>query len=962
MGDRKQRRLEVLPDDTGAMRRREWLKLLGAGMALAGAEGCLRERQEKILPYTRQPPNVTPGIPRYYATSLPLDGFATGVLVLSHDGRPTKIEGNPDHPASLGATSIFDQAAIIDLYDPDRASSIRTPEGPSGMDPIIAHFAGPRADAGERLRFLLGSEGSPLMGHLLGRIRERFPKARFTFHDGSRPAFAGQGGRLAFGAPVQPQYDFGAAKVVLSLADDFLATGPFSVRYARQFASRRRVAKPTDSMNRLYAVETTFTATGTLADHRLRRKPSEIAWVAGRAAAEIANLPGVKRPPRAVLDALAHFRGGTADPVVLALARDLARNAGASIVTVGPGQPPIVHALGHLMNSMVGSERTAWNIAPTLVSLGDAEQDLGSLIAEIDAGAVETLVIVGNNPVYSAPVDLDLGRRIRSVATVLYLGSHEDETAAVADWFVPAAHPLESWGDATAYDGTTSLLQPLIKPMRGGRSAVEILSLFAGVDHPDDRRALESFWTARHPDDFQDFWPKALTTGVIAGTAAPRLDRPLATDAIARALAAHAPEPAVNEIEASFANDPNVHDGRFTNNAWLLEHPQPVTKLAWDNAAQIAPATAARLGLQTEDLVELELGGRRVRAPVIVVPGHADEAVTLHLGWGRGGALTLGREVGFDANRLRTSAAPSFASGLVIHKLPGAKHTLARSQLEMRTEGRPIAPFATLETFKKHTEFTAELRGPLPSMLPAYDMSGDQWAMTIDTSICTSCGACEVACRSENNVLVVGKEEVARGRIMSWLRIDQYFEGPIEAPSVTNEPMLCQHCEKAPCEYVCPVNATVHSGDGLNEMVYNRCVGTRFCSNNCPYKVRRFNWFDYNSEQPANRGRVQLQHNPDVTVRQRGVMEKCTYCVQRIREVEIHARVQNRAIRPGEVVTACQQACPTGAIQFGSLSHRGTKMVEWRNEPRSFEVLHDLGTRPRTVYLARIYNPNPEIG
>ncbi len=419
--------------------------------------------------------------------------------------------------------------------------------------------------------------------------------------------------------------------------------------------------------------------------------------------------------------------------------------------------------------------------------------------------------------------------------------------------------------------------------------------------------------------------------------------------------------PAGAAIEISFAPDPSVHDGRFTNNAWLLEHPKPVTKLTWDNATHVSPKTAERLSLADEAVVELELAGRRVRAPVLIVPGHADDAVTVHLGYGRTSGGSLARGVGFDANRLRMAAAPSFTSGLSIHRIAGETYPLARTQSHFRTEGRPIALSATLEEYRRDPAFTADLRGDLPNLMPPVPMSGEQWAMTIDTSICTGCSACLVACQAENNILVVGKEQVLVSREMSWLRIDTYFSGPPEDPGVVNEPMLCQHCERAPCEYVCPVNATVHSPDGLNEMVYNRCVGTRFCSNNCPYKVRRFNWFDWTDREPANRGLVTLQRNPDVTVRARGVMEKCTYCVQRIREVEIHARVEGRPIREGEIVTACQQTCPTGAIQFDSLNHPGSEMARRRAEPRRFDVLHELGTRPRTAYLARIHNPNPEI-
>ncbi len=944
--------------------RRRWIELVGASMALAGASGCQRLRGEKILPYTVNPRHVLPGVPRYYATSLELDGFATGVLCESHEGRPTKIEGNPDHPASLGATSALDQAAVLGLYDPDRAQAMRAPVPAPSWEAFFTRFAAPRPDAGERLRFLLAPTGSPLVASLVDRVRARFPRARFTFHAAARPGFAEEGARLAFGAPAQAVHDYRAADVILSLDDDFLASGPFSLRYARQWAERRRPASPDASMSRLYVAETMLTPTGTMADHRLRLRPSEVVTVAAKVAAEVAHAPGARNVSPALRDALARFRPAEDDRVIRAIAADLVRHAGAGVVTVGAGQPAIVHAIGHLIDVMTGNDgRTTWTIAPTLVDAGDAGQGLDALANELAAGAVDTLVILADNPAFTAPADLDLTARIAGATNVVYLGLYEDETAALANWFVPAAHPLESWGDAAAYDGTVGAVQPLLEPLYGGRTAAEILAVFAGVDRPAARDLLRAAWQARQLGrDFEDFWQRTIASGVVAGSASPPLARRADVGGIAAAIAAIKPPPAAaGALEIAFAPDPSVHDGRFANNPWLLEHPKPVTKLTWDNAAHLSQATAARLELADEDVVELELAGRRVRAPVLIVPGHADEAVTVHLGWGRTRGGSLAKGAGFDANRIRTAAAPSFAAGLSVHKLGGEKYELARTQGHFRTEGRPIALHATLAEYRKDPDFTAGQRGEQPSLMPPVNESGEQWAMTIDTSICTGCSACVQACQAENNILVVGKEQVLRSREMHWLRIDTYFHGPVESPGVVHEPMLCQHCEKAPCEYVCPVNATVHSPDGLNEMVYNRCVGTRFCSNNCPYKVRRFNWYDWTVQEPANAGFVMLQRNPDVTVRQRGVMEKCTYCVQRIREAEIHARVEQRAIREGEVMTACQEACPTRAIQFDSKQHTGSEMMKRREEPRVFYVLHELGTRPRTAYLARIDNPSEEI-
>ncbi|HSN97602.1 MAG TPA: 4Fe-4S dicluster domain-containing protein, partial [Candidatus Nanopelagicales bacterium] len=560
----------------------------------------------------------------------------------------------------------------------------------------------------------------------------------------------------------------------------------------------------------------------------------------------------------------------------------------------------------------------------------------------------------------------------------LYLGLYENETAADCRWFVPATHYLEAWGDARAWDGTVSTVQPLIRPLFEGRTATELLSVFAGERFPDARELLREAFRRRYQGaDFDTFWAATLRRGLIEGSALPRVDAEIDEARLAGAITAlaAAPRPAPWDaavknpgdvvVEASFLADPCVYDGRFANNAWLQELPKPITKLTWDNAALMSPTLARRLGVESEEVVELEIAGRRLRMPALIAPGHADGAVTLHLGYGRRGTEQLALGVGFDTYQLRLGGAP-FVPGLVVRRADAPRYPLALTQQHWQLHGRPIALATTLPYYREHPHFTEPLKGPLPSLLPEVktpldNPSGEQWAMTIDTSICTGCSSCVVACQAENNIMVVGKEGVKKSREMHWLRIDSYHGGLPEVPEVVHQPMLCQHCEKAPCEYVCPVNATVHSPDGLNEMIYNRCVGTRFCSNNCPYKVRRFNFFDYPDRVPVNDGLVRLQRNPMVTVRERGVMEKCTYCVQRIRRSDMQARIEGRSIRPGEVVTACQQACPTEAIQFGSLLHRETPMVEWREQPRSYSVLHELGTRPRTMYLARINNPNPEI-
>jgi molybdopterin-containing oxidoreductase family iron-sulfur binding subunit len=809
---------------------------------------------------------------------------------------------------------------------------------------------------------LLEPTGSPLVLDLLRRIQARYPAARFTFYAPLRTGHAEDGGRAAFGVPIQPQYDFRRATVVLAINADFLSAMPFHLRYARDFAERRRPSAPSDEMNRLYAAETMLTPTGAMADHRLRRKPSEMGALLAAVAAELAALPG-SRVPASLRPLFAPFAADRDRAAIAAIARDLARRPEQSVIVVGASEAPETHALAFFLNVALGS--AAFHaIAPTLGSSDLATQSLPDLASDIKANHVDTLVVLGGNPVYTSPADLALDRLLPSVRERIYLGAHENETALFATWYLPAAHYLESWGDARAYDGTLSLVQPLIDPLFGGRTNAELLAVFLGDRTPDGRALLWDYWN-QTGGATATAYGEALRQGLFADSAAPRLELAADAERIAHAVDGLRlrRQEQTTAPELAFAVDPAVYDGRFANNPWLQELPKPITKLTWDNALYLSAATAEKLDLRDGDVVEVKRQDRSLRLPALVVPGHADDAFTASLGFGRRGAEAIARDVGADLYALRTTDAAWFAADVSVRKLAGLHHALARNQQHFSTEERPIALFATLAEWRAHPDFTAEERGPVLALYapPAAD-SGPQWAMTIDNSLCTGCGSCIVGCQAENNILVVGKPGVLNKREMHWLRIDTYFAGPRDAPQVLHEPMLCQHCEKAPCEYVCPVNATVHSPDGLNEMVYNRCVGTRFCSNNCPYKVRRFNWFDWIDHQPANQGLVRLQRNPNVTVRDRGVMEKCTYCVQRIRSTEIEASNARRAVAPGEVQTACQQACPTRAIQFDSLTHTDTLMVKWRRESRAFSVLHELGTQPRTQYLARISNPNPELG
>jgi molybdopterin-containing oxidoreductase family iron-sulfur binding subunit len=735
-------------------------------------------------------------------------------------------------------------------------------------------------------------------------------------------------------------------------------------------------------MNRLYAIEAALSVTGSMADHRLARAGSRVGPVLAALAAQL--LPAGTLPTQE-LAAVGGKIDSTERRFVEALARDLkARPAGSTVLVPGDRQPSEVHVLAHSVNAALGNlGQTVRFIAPVLPP-GEGDQALPALAKEMHSGRVDTLLVLGGNPAYDAPVDLDWTTAVRKVATSIYLGGYRNETARVCQWLGPAAHPFESWGDARAEDGTWTLQQPLIRPLTGGKTVTELLVLLAQLGAADDHARLRVRFgadqgekldpgsslaerTAQADPAVTRRWQQLLAAGFARDSAFPAEAAQIGPTAAADALRAIAGKAASEPIELNLLPSPTLHDGRFANVAWLLELPEPITKLTWDNAALISRATAERLGIaeaaafdsESHPVLELRHAERVLRLPALIAPGHADDAVSVWLGYGRQGQERLARGVGVDAYRMRTTAAPNFVGGVQLTLLD-ERYPLAITQAHRELHGRTLALTNTLASYREHPEFTSEHKEPLPTLLEPTSGVGPQWAMTIDLTTCTGCSACVVACQAENNVLVVGKEQVRRGRVMHWLRIDNYFTTDAHEKLV-HQPMLCQHCEKAPCEYVCPVNATEHSPDGLNEMVYNRCIGTRFCSNNCPYKVRRFNWFDWVEREDANQGRVELQRNPEVSVRERGVMEKCTYCVQRIRGAEMEARAKDRPIDTRSVMTACQQACPTEAITFGSLHDEEQPMVKLRKQARSYAALHDTNAMPRTMYLARIENPNPEL-
>ncbi|HZZ85944.1 MAG TPA: TAT-variant-translocated molybdopterin oxidoreductase [Anaeromyxobacteraceae bacterium] len=937
-----------------ALSRRSFLQLLGATLAFAGLEACAPPR-EKIYPFVRQPAGLVPGQAVHYATAASLSGYGVGLLVRSNEGRPTKVEGNPDHPASLGGVGPFQQALLLDLYDPSRARGFQKRGRQLSYRGTLLELSqlakGHEADGGARLRFLLEPSSSPLQAELRRRILERFPKARFTAWDPLSDDAARDGGRIAFGAPLEARPQLARADVILALDDDFLGFGPEQLRLMREYAARRVQGQ---ELNRLYVAEPGLSVTGMNADHHLRMRSAEVVGFARAVAARLASKHGL-----ASLAPLAE--GARATPAASAVADDLARARGRSAVLCGPRQPAAVHALAHALNGALGNAgSTVRYLKPVLNDLSTGPAGLAALAAEVKAGKVDTLVVTAANPVYSAPADLDLEALLEHVPNALYLTLHDDETAEACSWVLAASHPYEQWGDTRGPDGTVSLVQPLIAPLFESMGEVDLLSAFLDQADLGARRQLQELWRQRRGGaGFDHDFERWLAAGLVPGTASPAEAPAPRTAAVAQALR-DLPPAGAGGLEVGFVPDYKACDGRFAANAWLQELPHPVSKMTWDNAAYLSPATAEKLQLVNGDLVEIQLAGRAVTAPVWIQPGHADDALTLPLGYGRRAGGPVAKGAGFDAGRLRRSDAPWFAAGAALRKL-GKRHPFAVTQTHDSMEGRPLAlDFGAAEWQRGKGELE-EHRGDPASIMPAmhaYEQEQYRWGMAVDLSRCTGCSACVVACQSENNIPVVGKDQVERRREMHWLRIDRYYQGAAADPQVALQPVACQHCETAPCEYVCPVNATVHSDEGLNEMVYNRCVGTRYCSNNCPYKVRRFNFLDYRGEMAPTE---KMLMNPEVTVRTRGVMEKCTYCVQRIERARIEARVAGHPIREQDLKSACQQACPAEAIVFGNLNDPQARVTRLHHDERRYDLLHELGTKPRTAYLARLRNPNPDL-
>jgi len=960
--------------------RRQFLKVMGASVAMAGLTSC-RWPKEEIVPFAHRPEGRTPGVAEQYATAMEIGGSALGLLVSSVDGRPIKNEGNPLHPDSLGALPATAQADILGLYDPDRSQTVLLRQGGQDYVKTWNDFSTwtreQAADGGAGFAVLAEASSSPTVEQLRRDLVETLPSAEWIEYEPISRDSERQGATIAFGQPLRVQLLLEHAQVIACFDADPFFDHPAAIPLSRAFAENRK--PESENFCRLWVAEPTFSITGGQADHRLAVPASRIPGLLAELARELVAVHHLELHEAAVnLEAAFGAASGGGDEFIPALAADLMAHHGTGVILVGPGQAPEVHALAAVLNQGLGA--TGSTLRYTQVPDPDRAghfEGITALTARMKAGEVETLVILGGNPIYDAPADLSFADALDSVPNRVHLSMYDDETSKACTWHLPRAHTLESWGDGRAWDGTICFQQPLIEPLYGGRSLLEVAALLAGNGNTSGYELVrETAATNLTGGDFDTDWKRALHDGVIGGTAWPDADIALDGSGLAGAGASLAAmvgvaAPTASAPELVLTPDRKLYDGRWANNAWQQELPDTVTKITWDNVAQIAPPTARELGLSEGDVVEITAAGSAIELPVSIIPGQAPATLSVTLGYGRTAAGSVGNGVGADTYRLRSAAAPWMVPEVGVQKM-GSNTVLANTQDHFAIDPigfgarndriTTLVREASLDHYLADPDVIHHMdhHPPLISLWKDHQYEGEQWGMAIDLNACNGCNACVVACQAENNVPVVGREQVINQREMHWLRIDRYFKtkpgvGPLDVDDaeMVFQPMTCVQCENAPCEQVCPVAATQHTEDGINAMVYNRCIGTRYCSNNCPFKVRRFNFFNYHKDLTDTE---QLQFNPEVTVRSRGVMEKCTYCVQRIQKVRIGARNDNRPIADGEIVPACAQTCPTNAIAFGDLNDEKSEVSRLREDKRSYATLTELNIRPRTQYMARLTN------
>ena len=986
---------------TDGVSRRGFLRVMGASIALAGFAACRRPVQ-KILPYSKQPEDIVPGIPLYYATSFPFQGNLTGLIVENHEGRPTKLEGNDLHPASKGNTNSYIQAAVLGLYDQERSRTIMMNGEKSNMDDFSSFLAEHFADRNKKIVFISEANSSPTYNSVKSQALSKFRNASWVTYEPFSEENALLGTEMAFGEQLRTYMNLENAKVILSLNDDFMGATHFNnVDYASQFAKGRKSVDENGELNRLYVVEDSFSVTGSAADNRLKLKASQVEAFTFALANELSSrVSGLN----AFSSASNEFNG---HKWIKALADDLTSNEGTSVVTAGVQQPAQVHAAVAAINVALGNR----NETVSYHRVDHIDDSLSTSAFENAVSSIDsetTVVLVGTNPVYTAPANLNMGDALKKADVVIHLSDYADETSKLATWHVNRAHFLEMWGDGYSYTGSRSIIQPQIEPLHGGLSEIEFLNMIVDGSFTKGYDLIRETWQGVYRSNFENKWRTILHDGVDDNEGFTAVNARLSRR-FTSSISGYLNSTPSSGIEVVIRPDNSVFDGRYANNGWLQELPDPMTKITWDNVALMSPHTAEENGLENEDLIDITVNGNTLTLPVWVQPGHVDNSVTLNVGYGRTGLGSVADVDengggGFDINKLRSTDAPLFSSA-TISKADGT-YEIACVQDHHSLEGRDIYREATLTEYNENPEvnsFKNIHTYEVPGMKEAEAIGEDvpislfdeqtfpeyepQWGMVIDLNSCFGCGVCVIACQSENNIPVIGKREVKRGREMHWIRNDRYFvssseghghgEGGAGASDSTNaandenlravhQPVPCMHCELAPCEQVCPVAATTHSEDGMNQMTYNRCIGTRYCANNCPYKVRRFNFFNYAKEYLTTGDDpeiIQMAMNPEVTVRFRGVMEKCTYCAQRVNRAKIDTKIETGSPKPadGTVVTACQQACPADAIYFGDLTDENSEVTKMKRSNRDYQVLEELNTRPRTSYAAKLRNPNPAL-
>ncbi len=971
--------------EAGSLSRRRFMGLVSTIAALAA--GCSGREPGKIVPRAHDEAGErgqagVPGLPKTFATAVMRQGRAMGVLGVTREGRPIKLEGNPAHPASLGASDAMMQAELLTLYHPGRSSNIRRGETVSTFDELSDELRrGPSAFAGRSVPVAILTEPvtSPSLVERIAAVLQAVDGARWYRHEPLENGAQREGVRRAVGREADVVPRIGEADVVVSIGEDFLGASPMCVAASRGWASRRRADDAAGAMSRVYVAEPVPTTTGAVADHRLPASPRRMEVLILALADALGAEPGAATGGAG--ESAASTLSEEERAWMNAAAADLRRAGSRGLVLAGPALPGELHALALALNERLGAIGTTLDLLPPVDESVTRAGELAELTDALSAGEVGLLLMLGVNPVYTAAPSLKFAEAMASAGLTVHAGLFADETAQRSAWHVPLAHALESWGDARAFDGTACVVQPLIEPLFGGRTAHELLSMVELAWGRSDRlvprtyELVRSFW-AQHAGgtDVEGWWRGTLSHGVVEGSAFTRLrvgvDGNVVREAIQkRGVAARRTD---ETIQLVIRPDPTIGGGEQGEsfNPWLQELPKPITKLVWSNALELSPSDAKRLGVKNEDVAWIDAGGRRVEAAVWVSPGHAEGCCSLTLGYGRGVDHHFLKDEalnGANAYALRSADEPWVVEGVSI-TTTGRTRRLVTTQHHGRMEAGeyghdPVRTVTAAQMTGEAAGGSAEVLKQKPrrvglTLYPERSYTGRQWGMVIDLALCTGCSACVTACQAENNIPSVGPTEVRRGREMHWIRADRYYAGGEARPRLLHQPVPCMHCEKAPCEVVCPVGATQHSADGLNEMVYNRCIGTRYCSNNCPYKVRRFNFFDYAE---GTRESLRPMRNPEVTVRGRGVMEKCTYCVQRIRNAEIRSRVEGFTLGGDDVVPACQQACPTGSIVFGNIHDERSTVSVRRTSRRHYALLEELNTQPRTTYLADVRNPSPEL-